>query len=163
MTTTAANIRDRIIALIEALTPTSIAGTRFTKYRNEGGANFRGWAVGAGKASAWRRFQVRDDGSYEPPVVSNTDVELHFVTFEIVVAYSQDHRAGGDAALDRDDVMREDQLAIETAIGMRGRANFVSPHPVASWVEARPTERELGDGVDFLVIHQRMMFYCDVS
>lgn len=159
--TTAENIRDRIIAIIEALTPTSLAGDEFRKYRNEGAAGFTAWAAEQ-KAAAWRRFQVRDTGVDSPPDVSNTDIEMRYVTFEIRVAYPQTHRAGRDAALDRDDVMREDQRAIEYAIGMAGRSNFTSPNPDATWVEGS-TEREIGDGVDFLVITQRMMFMAQIA
>lgn len=160
MTTTAAAIRDRIVALIEALTPTSLVGDRFRESRNEGAAAFAAWCEGPGKAAAWRRFQVRSTGEFQSPVVSNTDVELHYVTFEVRVAYPQTHRAGRAAALDRDDVMREDQVLIESTIGLRGYANFASPHPVASWVEGSTT-REVGEGVDFLVITQRMTFYAE--
>jgi hypothetical protein len=121
----------------------------------------QGWLLSneTGKANAWRRFQVRDTGSFGPPAVTNLDRELHHIWFEVVVAYPQTHRAGQDGALDRDDVMRQDQIQIETAIGVRGSSNFRSPYPVASWVEAEETQREVGDGVDFLVIRQRMMFY----
>jgi PKD repeat protein len=158
MATTAALIRDRIVAVIEALTPASLANDKFRKYRNEGAADFTGWATGNGKAAAWRRFQIRDLGDDTPPEVSNTDVELRSVWYEVRVAYPQTHRAGRDGALDRDDVMAADQHAIETAIGMRGRANFADPYPVASWAEGS-TSREISDGVDFLVIRQRMIFY----
>lgn len=160
--TTVAQIRDRMIDVIEALTPTSLAGDKFRAYRNEGAADFRGWAEGNGKSAAWRRFQVRDIGDDAPPDISNQDYELRSVWFEIRVSYPQTHRAGRDAALDRDDVMAEDQHQIENAVGMRGRANFIAPNPIASWVEGS-TEREVGDGVDFLVIRQRMIFYRDMT
>jgi hypothetical protein len=157
MATTAEAIRARIITVIVDLTPASDAGVDFTPFRNELAANFRRWAD-QNAASAHRRFQVRDIGEDSPPDVSNTDVESRRVTYEIVIAYPQTHRWGADAALDRDDVMSQDQHQIEHAIGLTGRANFSGSYPDACWVEGS-TEREIGDACDFLVIRQTMMFY----
>ena len=156
------SLREHIINLIEAIHPAVLAGDRFRSYRNEGAGNFERWAEEDGKANAWRRFQVRDDGSYRPPAVTNSDRELQDVWFDVLVAYPQNHRAGSLGALSRDDAMRSDQLLIETAIGVRGRSNFTAPYPIASWAEADETRRIRGDGVDFLMIRQRMIFYTDV-
>jgi hypothetical protein len=157
-TTTAAAIRDRIIAVIQGTTPTTDSALLFVKFNNELAANFRRWAD-QNATAAHRRFQVRDIGRDQPPLVSNTDVEERLVTFEIVVAYPQTHRWGGDNALDRDDVMGEDQHKIERAVGMLGRANFTpSSYPDACWREGE-TRREVGRACDFLVIRQTMSFH----
>jgi hypothetical protein len=156
--TTAESIRDRAIAVIEELVPRALADDRFRRYRNEGGADFQRWAD-KNPAGAWRRFQVRDDGTDQPPSVSNTEIEERRVHLVITLAYPHVHRAGPDNALDRDDAMSLDQHQIEHAIGMCGRANFSAPHPDACWLaEGSSTDREIGDACDFLVIRQTMTF-----
>ena len=155
--TTAESIRDRIIAVIEALTPNHLQDIPYRAWRNEGQANFRAGA-NAGPAAAFRWFQVRDVGTDGPPEVSNTDVEYRTVIFEILVAYPQTHRYGEDNALDRDDIMSEDQHQIEQAVGLSGYGNFTGSNPHATWREGE-TEREVGAGCDFLVIRQTMSFY----
>lgn len=153
---TAESIRDRIIAVIEALTPESFAGDKFRRYRNEGAGRFEDWADDNPQA-ALRRFQVRDTGEDTPPAVSNTDIEQREVTFSILVAYPQNARAGKDQALDRDDLMSLDQHQIEKAVGMQGRANFTSPYPDACWLSGS-TARTVGAACDFLEIRQVMTF-----
>lgn len=160
-TTTAEAIRDRILTVIEAITPSSLSVDKFRRYRNERGADFVGWAE-ENQAAAFRRFQVRDDGSDAAPEVSDATTELRSISFTIIVAYPQTNRAGRDAALDRDDLMSADQHAIEHAVGLRGYANFAGAYPNASWTDGS-VSREVGDGVDFLVIRQTMRFYRSVA
>lgn len=158
-TTTAEAIRDRIITVISALTPTSQAGTGFRAYRNEGDANFETWCE-ANPAQAFRRFQVRDTGSDGSPDVSNTDVEQRTVAYTLTVAYPQNNRTGKGAALDRDDVMRTDRLQIEKAIGMLGQANFAAPYPSATWrFEDWDVIRTSGAGVDFVAVSVGYQYY----
>ncbi len=152
-TTTPSAIRDRIYTVIEALTPGSLAGDKFHRYRNEGGANFEKWAE-AHPTAARRRFQVRKHGTVPPADVSNCDVERRIVTFKVRVAYPQTSRDGDAGAMDRDDAIDHDQQAIEYAIGMCGRANFSSSvdatYPDACWLPEQDMEVIAGDGVDFL-------------
>jgi hypothetical protein len=155
--TTAAAIRDRIIAVIEALAPGPLASNPYIGSRNEYGADFEDWAR-SNPDGAFRRFQVRDTGEQAPPEVSNTNLEWRSVTFEIVVAYPQSHRTGPQNALDRDDIMSADQHQIEQAIGVNGYANFIDPSPNACWVSGS-TDRDISDPVDFLVIKQTMGFW----
>lgn len=156
--TTADLIRDRIIDVIESLTPDLLAGDKFRRYRNEGNGDFEAWAT-ANPDGAWRRFQVRDVGRDQPPEVSNTDVEERLITFSIVVAYPQTSRAGRKNALDRDTAMSHDQHDIEHAIGLTGRGNFMPPdYPDASW-RSGSTTRSVRQAVDFLEIEQTMAFY----
>lgn len=155
--TTAAAIRDRLIAVIAALQPQVDSVLMFEKFDNELAADFRLWAD-SHPAGAHRKFQVRDVGVDQPPEVSNTDLEERLVTYEISIAYPQDNRWGGDNALDRDDVMGSDQHQIEHAVGMCGRANFTAPtYPDACWRSGK-TIRLSGTACDFLVITQTMAF-----
>lgn len=156
-TTTEEAIRDHMIALIAALTPRALAGDRFIPYQHERNARFRSWAEGV-KQGSFRKFSVRDVGTGRPPDITNCDVQAVWVDFLILVAYPQTSRAGGDAALDRDDVKRADQYQIEQAVGLSGYPNFAGASPNASWVDGS-SEWEEGDGVDFLAIRQTMRFY----
>lgn len=163
-TTTAAAIRDRAIAVIKALVPTSDEKLRFTPYQNELGADFRK-AMLDHPPGAHRMFQVRTSGRDRGIEVTNEDVEEHWLELEVVVAYPQDHRWGPENALDRDDVMDQDQHMIEDAIGWRGSANFTTlTNADACWRDslsaADPWERV--DGVDFLVIKQLFSYYRSV-
>jgi hypothetical protein len=161
--TTADAIRDRVISVIAGLAPTSIAGTKFRAYRNEGDADFTAWCE-RNPAQALRRFQVRDTGSDEPPEISNTDTELRTVVLEVLVAYPQNNRTGSRAALDRDDAATEDRRQIEAAIGMIGRANFAPPYPDACWrLEEWDVTRTEGAGIDFVAITVAYQYMLDVS
>ena len=154
--TTADAIRDRIIAVIHALVPASLVRDRFRVYRDEA-EDFIEWAQ-ATKAGALRRFQVVDTFDDVGAATSDTLVEERIATFEVLVAYPQTARAGGEAGRDRVRMMREDQQLIEHAIGLRGYGNFTGAYPNASWTEGAAT-REVRDGVDVLVIRQVMRFY----
>ena len=154
--TTADLIRDRIIAVIEALAPTSL-GTRFKHFLDEDDADFIAWAM-RNPTGALRRFQVDWTGDDAPPETSNTDYEERMVPFVITVAYPQSERFGKLNARDRRKVMSQDQHMIEHAIGLTGRLNFSPPtYPDAVWRSGR-TSRVKGNPVDFLVIEQSMAF-----
>lgn len=157
LATTAESIRDRIIAVIVALTPSLLASDLYVEYRNELGADFRDWCED-NPAAALRKFQVRRIADASPAEVSNSDHEERIVSFRVLVAYPQTHRYGGDNASDRDDVMDADQMKIDYAIGMCGRANLAPPYPDACWRGSGNGEtsgiraRIEGDDVDFVEI-----------
>ncbi len=155
--TTPESIRDRMIAVISALTPASDSGVPFRAYRNEGGADFQRWAD-LNPSGARRRFQVRTAGLTSAPAVSDTLVEEHQVEVTILVAYPQTGRDGNDQALDRDDTADADQFQIDRACGMLGKANFSSPHPDATWIEGVPGERVLGEVCDFVELRYVMIY-----
>lgn len=160
--TTAASIRDRMITVIGELTPTILTGTKFRAYRNEGNGVFVDWAS-ANPAAAFRRFSVRDMGEDDAPATSSMTEEWRQVIFQVVVAYTQSHRAGPQNALDRDDAMSADQHLIENAIGWRGGVNFADSYPNATFIKAGySVQRLIADPVDFLVIRQPMGFYRSV-
>jgi len=158
--TTAASIRDRIKALIQALTPTSDAGVKFRSYRNEDGADFQDWAE-KNPAAALRRFQARDDGSEEPPEVSDTLVDMRHVTFLILVAYPHTGRHGADQALDRDDVIDQDWGLINGKVGIYGRAQYSGAYDCTPLGATREIIR--GAGVDFLEVRARFSYYRAVT
>lgn len=146
---TAEAIRDRIYTLIEALTPTSLAADKFRRYRNEDGANFDDWAEKS-PAAAFRRFQIREVGDDELPETSSTTEERVRLRLAVRIAYPQTHRYGSANAMDRDDVMNQDWLKINFAIGLYGRANFSSTHDCTPLGAVKT--REQGGKVDYLAI-----------
>lgn len=157
-TTTEGAIRDRIAAVITALTPASLAGDLFRETRDEYDADFTGWAL-ANAPGSLRRFQVRSLQTDEPPVVSNTDVEERLVTFEIKIAYPQTHRYGSDAGRDRDDVITADFHQIDYAIGMAGRSNFPAGSTYdCCWTAMEREDDRENPAVHFLVMRQTYRF-----
>lgn len=162
MPTTQAAIRDRAKALIEALTPSALTADRFRSSRNEGAASFEDWAE-ANPTAALRRFQVRSDGTEDPPEVSNADVDLRHATLVIQVAYPHTARYGADQALDRDDVIDLDWGRINGVIGIYGGANF--PNEAAYACTPLGCEREIdrGTAVDILTIRMRFSHWRTVT
>jgi hypothetical protein len=162
-TTTVAAVRDRIIAVVKGLTPVSDSALPFGPFNNELGATFRRWADSNAPA-AHRRFQIRDTGRTRPPDISNILIQSRQVTFEFVGAYPQTHLWGGDNALDRDDVMRQDQEQIWHAVGPAGRENFTpSAYPDAFWRGGEVLDRAIGRACDFLIIRLTMEFQLAVA
>ena len=156
--TTAESIRDRIIELILALTPSVLSGDRFREYRNEREGNFI-TACESAPAGCLRRYQVRTTGDDEPPEVSDTTTAQLRTAFTILVAYPNTHRYGGGR--DRDDVIDEDWKAINYRCGIYGRANFSSTHdctPLGCTKSFEP-----GEAVSYLVIEMRLLYAVDVD
>ncbi len=151
---TAENIRDRIKALLEALTPTSLT-TKFISARNEEAADFEEWCE-KNPAAAFRRFQVREVGEDGEPDVSNTTEEAVETIFEIRIGYPQTHRYGPQNAMDRDDIAKEDWKLIKQTIGANGRSNFSGSHDCTPLGGER--ERERGGKIDYSVIRVRFRY-----
>lgn len=160
MPTTAAAIRDRITQLIAAQAPTTDQRSPFRAFRNEGTADFASWAE-ANAAGCLRRFQVRDDGTEEPPEVSNADTDMRHITYVVRIAYPQTGRFGKDQALDRDDVIDEDWGKIERILGIYARANYGDDADCTPLGATRETE--IGQSVDFLVVRARFSYYRAVA
>lgn len=157
---TAEAIRDRIYTLIESQVPTTLSNDKFRRYRNEEGADFEAFAEKIG-AAALRRVQVREVGADVPPDVSNTDFEGVEVEFEARIAYPQNHRYGPANAMDRDDVMNQDWLKLNAAIGIYGRANFSGTHDCTPLGCVKT--REQGGKIDYLVLRARFRYYRDIA
>lgn len=120
---------------------------KFRKYRNEGGADFIAWAE-QNPGSAFRRFQVRDNGEDSIVEVSNMDFDERRVTFRITIAYPLNARTGPDQALDRDDVMDDDFHSIDFLVGIYGRQNFSGTNDCTPLGLTKSVIR--GDACDFL-------------
>lgn len=156
MPSTAAAIRDRITALITAASPTFDSRTAFRASQNVGAAAFVTECEG-NPAGCFRRFQVRDDGTEEPPEVSNTDVDMRHVVYEIRVAYPHTQRYGKDGALDRDDAIDLDWGKLEPLVGIYARSQYTGAYDCTPLGATR--EIEIGQSVDFLVIRARYSYY----
>jgi len=152
---TAAAIRDRVRQLLGWVDPVSLIDTRLRDFRNEGAAEFRAWAE-ENVAACFRRFQVRNVGHDETPIISNTDYERRRLDLEVVVAYPQTNRAGSDNAMDRDDIIEEDWDQIDFNIGIASRGNFGSTNDCTPLGCTKEIER--GDGVDFLVVRAEFTY-----
>lgn len=152
---TIAAIRDRCHVLIEALTPALLTADKFRRYRNEGDGDFAAWAE-ANPEACFRRFQIRQTGLEELPHTSSVLEERVRLQLTARVAYPQSHRYGPDNALDRDDVLNQDWLRLNGALGIYGAANFTGTHdciPLGATME-----RDEGDGVDFMLVHLDLEF-----
>lgn len=158
MASTQAAIRDRVKVLIEALTPSALAGDKFKSSRNEGPAAF----MDAMEATPiLRRFQARFDGSEDPPEVSNTDTDLRHATLVLLIAYPHTARYGADQAMDRDDVIDQDWGLVNGKIGIYGRANFSSTHDCTPLGAEREVIR--GATCDFLEVRMRLSHFRTVT
>lgn len=155
MTTTFASIRDEQVALIRGLTPQSLAADRFEYY--PGTMPFRDWAD-LNPTACFRRFAIGDLMEFDPPEVSNADVEWIGCREEITVAYPRDFRAG--LANDRDTIalLREDLWSINDEVGPYGHDNYSAA--VATDPEA---EVEVLDNVLILTLRYRVRYYRDVN
>lgn len=138
--TTADSLVERVLDIIEALTPTASPGAgRFRRYRGEGDGDFVAWCE-ANPESAFRRVAARHSGSVGVPEVSNGDFEERETTITVLIAYANDSRAGRDQTRARDQLIALDLDQLERAIGLYSRANFTPPNPDAyfrDWSSAR--------------------------
>jgi len=147
---TAEAIRDRVYSLIESLTPTSLTADRFKRHRNELGADFDAWAE-KNASGSFRRFQVRETGDDEMPLVSDTLIERVRMRLSIRIAYPATHRYGAANAMDRDDIINQDWKLINESVGIYGRANFASACDCTPLGAVK--SREAGGPVDYLVVY----------
>lgn len=162
--TTPGAIRDRMLTVIEALTPTSATNVPFLRHVSETNGNYIEWAE-TNPAAAFRRVDVRYSGAEEAPETSSGVEEEHQRTFTVTIAYPLDTRYGADLSLDRDDIIAEDQFKIEKAIGMLGKANFTGPtYPDATWLrDGSGADRQAGEACDFLILTLRYAYILDVT
>ncbi len=155
--TTADDIVERVLDIIEALTPDTIPGSRFRRYRGEGDGDFVTWCE-ASPESAFRRVQARHNGSVRVPDVSNGDFEERETTITVLIAYPNDGRAGKNQTRSRDQLIGLDLDQLERAIGLYSRANFTPPNPDAffrDWSSARIAQ----DACTFLSVEVTYAFY----
>ncbi len=159
-TATIETIRDRIIALITAIQPTSLTGDRIRVSRDEDMADFR-VASESKPPGCLRRCQWGDDGGADIPESTNVDTALQVVTFVVQVAYPNTHRYGAAAGRDRKDVIDEDWRRINYACGIYGRANFSGTNDCTPLGAVKEVEK--GEKVTYLVATIRMQYVLDVD
>lgn len=122
--TTFETIRNQQVAVIEALTPTKIAGHGFRAHREQ--AEYMAW-VEKNPAASLRRFQILSGLDIEASPSSDGHVELWRHTFELRVAYPRQFgRYGKENERDMEDVIELDIRQIDGAIGRHGFANYVA-------------------------------------
>lgn len=160
MTTTAEAIRDRILDVLEALTPRALSEYAFLRHQEDGDGDFVTW-VETYPQSCLRRVHVRQV-SDEGPETTAGDVAWVRVMFEIAIAYPHSNAYGTDSGLDRDDVIEQDTDQIKHAVGEWGAGRFVSPYPEATW-EGGDESVAIVNGADVLIIRQTMGFWQDLS
>ena len=151
-TTTAKLIREDRRDIIRALSPEQLSRAPFREYI--GSEDFRTWAESK-SASCFRRFQVRDLHTYEPPTISDTVLEEIATTFEVTVAYPSDGRYRGDVVTGLDDAIRSDQTKINDSLGVLSQGDYPAGCSLFQLVDYRSEE---ADSVVFLVATYDVIF-----
>jgi hypothetical protein len=163
-TSTIEAIRDRLYTLVEALTPALDSQVKFRRHRAERDGRLEDWAE-KHLAACLRRFSSRATGADEMPLVSNTLTETVKTVMELRIAYPQDHRYGAANALDRDDVIEQDWLKINRAVGVYSRANFTTSTDGSYDCTPMGGEKDVerSAGVDYLVVRLTYEFQRSIT
>lgn len=123
MATTFATVRDKQCLLLEALTPSKHAGTKFRRHREQ--APFEAW-VDANPKACLRRFQILSDMEVEQSDTSDGDLVSWRHTMQLWVAYPLEYGLyGAENERDLEDVVELDAVKIDSAIGRHGYPSFV--------------------------------------
>jgi hypothetical protein len=125
MPTTFNSIRDQQIALIEALTPSSLSGQKFRRHREA--TPFMGW-VEANPAACFRRFEILRNWDDDQQPTSDGSLEGAAHSMEVRVAYPLREKGlyGPENERDMDELIDQDRRLIDGAIGLNGGVNYVS-------------------------------------
>lgn len=150
MTTTPAAIRDRLVAIIAGIVPTTEAGVPFREHRHES-LDLRAFAEKEPEA-CFRLFEVRYSGARLPPEVSDTDVESEERSFEVAIAYASTNQFGD--ALDRDDVIDQDVNRVNHYVGTNGYGTVTDATMITDGID-----REDGDVVTIARVDLTAVFY----
>ena len=153
-TTTFESVRNTQLSTVEGLTPSLVSEIKFLRHNEE--SNFRTWCEENPQA-AFRRFSIVDLYNYEPPEISNADVEFVVGREEVVICYPEDYRYGADNFRDLRDLIRSDQYQIDDALGHRGTGNYTDAHAVLETVTMEDEE-----GISFLSLIYVFRFYRSV-
>lgn len=162
MTATLEAIRDRVVTLIEGITPTVLSGDKFRHSLDEGDGDFASWAE-QNDQSAWRRFQVMHDGS-DPGLPNTSDmlIEERSATLVITIAYPHNKRAGIQGKRDRDDAIDADWRKIYRTIGPgAGQSNFSGSNDCTIMGCSKRTDP--GEACDFLVVEVPLVYLLDLT
>jgi len=144
-TTTAKLIREDRRDIVRNLRPAELANVGFSEYDRN--ADFREWCED-NSTSCFRRFQIEDQATYEPPVISDFAIEETRTQFTVVVAYPADGRFRGGTINAVEDAIRADQVKIDTRLGVLNYGSYPSGLDLFQLVE---TEIERDGDVWFLV------------
>lgn len=162
-TTTAALIRDRAIAVIAGLFPRSLIGNPFLAFENDDDGDFEAWCE-TRPESALRVFQVRTTTVDGIVLVSNFDIEEHYLQLAITIAYPKTAFAGVRASLSRDDVIDQDRHDVEGLVGLRGAATFTPATGADATFRGdvdptKPRVNRTKTGCDYIELVQLWSFY----
>lgn len=155
-------IRDRMITLVTAATPTVLSDDKFRHVLDEGNGDFREWAE-QNPQGAFRRFQVQDSGSDDGlPTYSAIDVEERNATMEVVIAYPHNARTGKQWNRDRKDAMDADWRKLYTILGPgMGQSNFSGANDCTLMNCSKSVE--VGENCDYLVVTIQILYVLDVD
>ena len=159
-TTTIGAIIKQMETTIRGLTPALLDDVAFRIMSTR--RDFEEWSE-TNPAASFRRYQIRDVGEYEPPTISNTDVEMLTTELELTMSYPMDlSGAYADSTVppddrqDVEDLMRQDMHQIRDAIGINGSANYATGQIVA---REQSLTIEDGESVIFLTMPFETIFY----
>jgi hypothetical protein len=125
MATTFNSIRSQQMTLIEALTPSSLAGQKFRRHREA--TSFMEW-VEANPAACFRRFEILRNWDDDQQPTSDGSLEGAAHSMELRVAYPLREKGlyGAENERDMDELIDQDRRLIDGAIGLNGGANYVA-------------------------------------
>lgn len=153
MATTAGAVRDRMISLVEDITPAIHAQQKLRAHREQN--DFRE-ASGAVPGSCLRRFSITFLGDTTQALVTDYQTERVEETVEVVIAYPTDWRHGGTQQLGLHDVMASDAKKIDATIGVAASDSTLKG--LATIFRNDSKSREDAGPVQFSVIAYRIEY-----
>ena len=158
-TTTYPLIRDNMITLLEALTPTRGADTKFA--RDEQSVDMLLKAE-SNPQGCFRRFSIRRETIRDDASTGATDCLIEQVTDKALLVIAYPHYfglAGEDNLRDLDDLINEDAEQIRQTIGDLGSANYLSGQSVC---RSTYQSQEQGE-ITFLYFELEIKYYQDLT
>jgi hypothetical protein len=128
-TTTPQAIRENQRDLILAITPSEITGYPFVEHVEKG--VFAEW-VNLNAATCLRAFAIEDLSPYASPESGDYESEDVTSLFAVSVAYPVSYTYGVDGVSGLADVVEQDRLAIERAIGIYAGADYIAGQNASS-------------------------------
>lgn len=136
MTTTFAEIRDAQVAAIQALVPVRQPQHRFDVHRLDD--DFEAWAE-AHTEAAFRRFEVTSNLDWQ--LVGTTDGSTDTLTSSVTVGVAYPVELARYGAANRralDELLEQDLVLIDGAIGRRGYVNYPQGQHGGLFLSATP-------------------------
>lgn len=156
--TTPDAIANVLIALVAAATPDAHTQDRFLAHREDGGQDFREWAV-ANVPACLRRFSIRSRLDGTIPDVCDGVQERVRMTFDVVIAYpSKSNRYG--SALGLDAIIAGDLRKVRGTIGYAGFPLTYAQHAdLCTVLSDSPDLVERGPAVTFATLELTVEFW----